>query len=290
MQYSLVKNFRAPPAPKLKGSCPACGAPTTSKCGPQVIWHWAHAGRLHCDPWWENETPWHRAWKDCFAEDQREVVRFDDTGEKHIADVLTRNGMVIEFQNSPMSLNELVSREAFYRKMLWIVNAQAFAKQFFIMSPVPDPRSRLGQDIVLFPQSPKPSARVKPGALSGLMFWLRSENVGHTGMVLIPETRKFYEEILSSYSGHHLFHWIRPREVWFHATAPVFLDFGDDALWWLQARSNGSEARTVRRVSKVALINKNGGNANAAVVGNGATPIHPEVAPEEIRELWSRLE
>lgn len=121
------------------------------------------------------------------------------------------------------------------------------------------------------------------------MFWLRSEDVGHTGMVSIRGGHDFHEEILSAYSGHHLFHWIRPREVWFRATAPVFLDFGDDALWWLQACSDGSEARTVQRVSKVALIRKNGGNANEGIDSNGATPIHPEVAPEEIRELWSRF-
>lgn len=198
--------------------------------------------------------------------------------------------MVIEFQNSPMSLDELVSREAFYGKMLWIVNAHAFAKQFFIMSPLPDPNSRLGRDMVVFPQSPKPTARIKPGALAGLMFWLRSENVGHTGMVSIRGAHDFHEEILGSYSGHHLFHWIHPREIWFRATAPVFFDFGDDALWWLQDCYNGSESRTVRRVSKVALIRENGGIANEAIEVNGATPIHPEVAPEEIRAMWSRLQ
>lgn len=76
-----------------------CGDLVQAKCGTKVVWHWAHKGRLHCDPWWENETDWHRAWKARFPEECREIVRFDEKGEKHVADVLTKRGMVIEFQN-----------------------------------------------------------------------------------------------------------------------------------------------------------------------------------------------
>lgn len=54
------------------------------------MWHWAHKGRLPCDPWWEPETEWHRMWKDYFPSQNQEVVHFDAaTGEKHVADVKT---------------------------------------------------------------------------------------------------------------------------------------------------------------------------------------------------------
>ena len=46
-------------------------------------------GRRFCDPWWENETEWHRAWKDQFPADWQEIVHHAEDGEKHIADVKT---------------------------------------------------------------------------------------------------------------------------------------------------------------------------------------------------------
>ena len=104
----MVDNLRSEPAPGLKGDCPLCSAPMLAKCGERVLWHWAHRGRRHCDSWWESETPWHRTWKARFPEANREVVQFDDrSGEKHVADVKTDAGVLLEFQNSPMAATEL---------------------------------------------------------------------------------------------------------------------------------------------------------------------------------------
>lgn len=125
MEVALVNGERATPAPGLKGECPLCGKPAQAKCGPIIRWHWAHAGRRHCDPWMENEGPWHRAWKALFPFEWQEVVAYDHTGEKHIADVKRPDGTVVELQNSPMSIEEMQSREDFYGdRMMWIVNAE----------------------------------------------------------------------------------------------------------------------------------------------------------------------
>lgn len=285
MQYANVNSLRIEATPNLRGICPVCGARTIPKCGKKVIWHWAHVGHVHCDPWWENETEWHRAWKQCFAPEHREIVKHAPDGERHIADVQTASGMVIEFQNSPMSAEELRSREQFYARMIWIVNAAQFAKQFFVMSPIPDPVSALGRDIVLL-GGQKPIPHLKPSPLAGLMFWLRSENLGQTGMVRIRGSSEFHDAILESYRGHHLFHWLRPRDVWLSATAPVFLDFGDDMLWWLQIYDAEYNIRAIRRVSKAALVAKNGGDLAAIQPPTGYTPIHPQVAPDDLRRLW----
>ena len=102
-----------------------------SKCGPYVRWHWAHKGRIKCDPWQEAETDWHRYWKDAFPIECQEVVHVDGTTkEKHIADVKTPGGMVVEFQHTPIAEEEARSRESFYRKMIWIVDAQHLAGWF----------------------------------------------------------------------------------------------------------------------------------------------------------------
>jgi competence protein CoiA len=85
-------------------------------------WHWAHKGRRTCDPWWENETEWHRAWKGRFPERWQEIVHKADNGERHIADVKTDRGWVIEFQHSRIEPEERLSRDTFYRKLVWVVD------------------------------------------------------------------------------------------------------------------------------------------------------------------------
>jgi competence protein CoiA len=123
MQFALVSGERTVPSPKLTGTCPACGSPVIAKCGTIRVHHWAHSSDRDCDPWWERETQWHRDWKNLFAKEFQEVVLFDDqTGEKHIADVRTSQQLVIEFQHSHLSPEERVSREQFYKNMVWVVD------------------------------------------------------------------------------------------------------------------------------------------------------------------------
>lgn len=123
MKFALVNDVRAEPKPKLHGKCRYCGSDMISKCGKIKIWHWAHKSRRNCDAWWENETQWHRDWKNQFPSEWQEVIHFDErTGEKHIADVKSPSGLVVEFQHSPIQYEELQSREQFYGDMIWIVN------------------------------------------------------------------------------------------------------------------------------------------------------------------------
>ena len=93
-----------------------------AKCGEIKIWHWAHKSRRHCDHWWENETEWHRAWKGLFPDHWQEVVQEDENGVRHIADVKTDQGWVIEFQHSLIKPEERRSRDAFYSKLVWLVD------------------------------------------------------------------------------------------------------------------------------------------------------------------------
>jgi len=122
MKFALFNGQRQEAQPNLSGQCPACGQAMIAKCGEINIWHWAHKGRRTCDPWWENETEWHRAWKGQFPESWQEVVQRADDGEKHIADVKTDQGWVIEFQHSRIEPEERRSRDTFYPKLVWVVD------------------------------------------------------------------------------------------------------------------------------------------------------------------------
>lgn len=122
MKFALVNGQRQEPQPKLSGDCPCCGDPMIAKCGKIRTWHWAHKRKCVCDPWWENETDWHRDWKDQFPRDWQEIIHFAEDGERHIADVKTDDDWVIEFQHSKIDPEERQSREAFYSKLVWVVD------------------------------------------------------------------------------------------------------------------------------------------------------------------------
>lgn len=124
MRYALIDERATEAAPGLKnGVCPGCGAPVIAKCGTQKVHHWAHKGVKMCDSWWEPETEWHRAWKNNFPPEWQEVFLPDEqTGEKHIADVRTEHGLVVEFQHSHIKPEERISREKFYKNMAWVVD------------------------------------------------------------------------------------------------------------------------------------------------------------------------
>ena len=277
MKFSFVNGIRQEPAPRLKGVCCHCGSATQAKCGSRKVWHWAHITLQHCDSWWESETEWHRLWKSYFPNQNQEIVHFDDaTGEKHIADIKTNNAMVIEIQNSPMSESEMLSRENFYGKMMWIVNGEKFKNNFTILGKLPDPKSEIAQQ-VRFPVGIRHEGNQPKNAhersITFGRFHLRNENPDYEKMLkseLSPpyylmikmpcpeEDHRVRKDIEVSYVGHHVFMWKNPRSVWFESTKPVFIDFGGDELWRLMYYDT-TGLKCVKKVSKTSLIEKNGG-------------------------------
>jgi len=137
MQFALNENNQRI-KPKYSGQiayCQLCNGKVIGKCGEIYTWHWQHVKDRNCDPWQEHETEWHRNWKFKFPEAWREVI-IEENNEKHIADVKTGHGTVIEFQNSPISSETIRTREDFYEDMIWIVNASEFRSNFVIASAV----------------------------------------------------------------------------------------------------------------------------------------------------------
>jgi hypothetical protein len=123
MKFALVNNIKSEAVKGVIGLCPSCNSELIAKCGNKMLHHWSHKRVSNCDPWWENEGEWHRNWKNHYPIDWQERLFIDAiTNEKHIADVITSNQLVIEFQNSPISQEERNSREKFYKNMVWVVN------------------------------------------------------------------------------------------------------------------------------------------------------------------------
>jgi hypothetical protein len=122
MKFAVVEGKRGEALPGLSATCPSCGNAMIAKCGQLRVWHWSHRGTRTCDRWWEPETEWHRTWKDRFPVEWQEITQWSEDGERHIADVKTESGVVIEFQHSHLRREERESRENFYQRMVWVVD------------------------------------------------------------------------------------------------------------------------------------------------------------------------
>jgi competence protein CoiA len=164
-----------------------------------------------------------------------------------VADIKTAQGIVIELQHSGMPLGELQSRESFYKRMIWIIDGKPFAKNFKIYpEQLPHPDSKILNDVVF--EGPRATA-----------FWRRSEQNPNSELVEIHSVRKIADDIAEDYRGHHFFSWTRPRNIWYAALSPVFIDFGGEELFLIK-KYKPETHRVIEIVSKKALLEENGGS------------------------------
>lgn len=93
--------------------CPFCNAPMIQRHGQINIPHFAHAKGLLCSDNWKYEemSEWHLLWQSRYPHDNQEVVVSNESA-RHRADVLINN-TVIEFQHSPISVEEFQKRNTF---------------------------------------------------------------------------------------------------------------------------------------------------------------------------------
>ncbi len=274
MQYALVDGERVEPFSGGKGTCLMCGAKATAKCGPRVTHHWAHNRLKDCDPWWETETQWHRDWKNLFAPECREALHVASDGEIHRADVKTPTGIIIEFQHSAMSDAERISREEFYKNLVWVLDGVAFRQNFHIYHCLPDPSAEVAKDVVW-----AKSRRDKLGANHGLFFRLseaRKEKPEVTKAEVqsgwIHTIDEIQEEITRTYRGHHQFDWVRPRKTWLEASCPVYIDFGEELLVKLETYDD-SGLKCIRYISKGKFVHDAATETSANEIGTRFYPI-----------------
>lgn len=115
MKFALVNGCKTEPQPKLRGVCTGCQSEMVAKCGTVKVWHWSHKSKIPCDLWWEPETQWHRDWKNKFPQEWQESIHRDEqSGEKHIADGVSRQSFVETASNraSLLPAHEIVSAVA----------------------------------------------------------------------------------------------------------------------------------------------------------------------------------
>lgn len=111
----------------IDATCPLCSCRMIAKCGAINVHHWAHEAD-DCDPWYEPETAWHRYWKSLLPDDRTEVSRAG-----HRADIVRRDGTVVELQHSPMSVCDIAARESAYGKMVWLFDGRDITAERLIL-------------------------------------------------------------------------------------------------------------------------------------------------------------
>jgi hypothetical protein len=234
MLYAKVNGEKSEATPNLAGECQLCDQPVFSRCGEINVWHWAHHKNESCDSWYEPETNWHRNWKFIFGEDYREIIISKD-GIKHIADIQTRENVIIELQNSTIQAPIIREREIFYgEQMIWIINGKHFKSNFDIKPP----RSASLDEDEEYWQLHNPLAN-RFGAL---------------------------EKIIK---GKRKYTWRWSRRSWTDVGRPVFIDFGDESLFWV-LDGMGSSTGKGKQISKEQFVIKHGGNIEtlATIIDN----------------------
>jgi competence protein CoiA len=171
--------------------------------------------------------------------DWQEIVHYDEkSGERHIADIKTESGVIIEFQNSPMTNIERSTREEFYHPLVWVVNAAPF--DFNLLEVMPDPTSECGSDLEWF----HPYAFRKKS--------------GPPQEVHIKAFEYGLEAAISeSSNGHRAFEWHRARMEWLKTKWPVYFDLGAEDLWLFVSEFSGYISdRKATRLGTVKHLNK----------------------------------
>lgn len=106
--------------------CPICNGKLRLRDGKINIKHFAHIDSKCNDTWNYDMSEWHVEMQSRFPKEQREVV-VKHNGAMHRADILFKN-MVVEFQHSPISYDEIIERNTFYNNagynVAWVFDVQ----------------------------------------------------------------------------------------------------------------------------------------------------------------------
>jgi competence protein CoiA len=235
MLFATVNGAKVEAKPQSNGICPLCERSVFSKCGEINVWHWAHHKDESCDSWYEPETEWHKNWKLVFGKEFCEIV-ISKNGSRHIADIQTKGNVIIELQNSQIQKPIIRKRELFYgERMLWVINGIKFKDNF---------------DIYM--------SDIYTASIYEDLEYYRLHNPLAKQSAIAYEPNKELS-----------FSWSWARKSWSDVQRPVFIDFGDENLFFVKDGMGTSTGKGIK-ISKSDFIKKYEGDINLleTVVGN----------------------
>lgn len=161
-----------------------------------------------------------------FGKENSEIIICKE-GKKHIADIKTKKGIIIELQNSKISYDTIKVREEFYGvEMLWIVNARKFEKNFIRTEFENQIYDTYSKEFEYYAKINGFTPKYKP-------------SIG---------TKKELR-----------FKWQRPHESWTSSQRNVYFDLGDDILFCITEGIGEGKGKGYE-ISKLEFIRKHEGD------------------------------
>ena len=109
----------------ILGRCPTCNELLITKCGKITIPHFAHKAHTDCGKkYHDSMSEWHYNWQ-LKIENPTPGINIEVPIKQEYlkrADVITKEGVIIEFQKSPLPIDERILREDQYKNMIWVVH------------------------------------------------------------------------------------------------------------------------------------------------------------------------
>lgn len=124
------------PTRGMKGICPYCEKPLVTKCGFIKLHHFAHKPGAECvsNKYHDGISDWHIEWQYMIDYPMPGVnveVPLNNKEYQKRADLVTPSGYIIEFQKSPLPLEERLLREKHYQNMIWVVHEDLFRSRIW---------------------------------------------------------------------------------------------------------------------------------------------------------------
>jgi competence CoiA-like predicted nuclease len=254
MKFALVDDLKQEALSSgERGVCICCGSETVAHCGKFNVHHWKHKTIQECDTWYEPETEWHRNWKNYFPESFQEVVKYDSkTGEKHIADIFNPlRALTIEFQHSPISHDEIVSRENFHSKLIWVVDVKPYISNIFFHKDI---KSEFFEKIIMpwaLNQGKLRRELSKKGDIDAEAEFLKDRS----GDNYIEQFQKKYNGY-SSIENYYLMEWKYQHKRWNHTKCPLFFDTGDEFVYMVIESVKIWNGFVVKRFQKKIFVDR----------------------------------
>lgn len=114
------------PSKGVHATCIDCEKEVISKCGTEVVHHFAHRPSVICNTRFsDGKTEWHIRWQHTVIPElpgiNIEVPIIEDGSIKR-ADIISKSNYVIEFQHSHLPKPERMEREKHYGNIIWVVH------------------------------------------------------------------------------------------------------------------------------------------------------------------------
>lgn len=114
------------PSKGVHATCIDCEKEVISKCGTEVVHHFAHRPGVICNTrFHDGKTEWHVRWQRTVLPDLAGVnveVPITKDGSIKRADLISNSNYVIEFQHSHLPKPERMEREKHYGNVIWVVH------------------------------------------------------------------------------------------------------------------------------------------------------------------------